>query len=381
MTRNKEKSKDVSIYGMRLMAMAVLMAIAGVVMILSATSISARAEHLSSFAYLSRQSIRVVAGLILMVIASRIDYHRIRPVSFLALMVTLVFLVICLLPGTEAIAPVIGGARRWIHLGSFSFQPSELAKFFLICWAAGYLMRKQDSINSFVKGFVPFGVFVGIFSLLILSQPDFSMAALIVFMVFMVGFIGGIRPAHILLVSLVVLPLVTYKYVVKVKFRIDRVTSYRGEVPDKDGIGYQANQSQIALGSGGITGLGLGQSRQKYFYLPAAHTDFIFSIIGEELGFLGTTATILTYFLLTLFGLKVARGAPDYYGFLLASGLTLMIFTTALMHVAVASGLTPTTGLPLPFLSYGGTNLATTFGAVGILDNISRHCAETAADA
>ena len=380
MGRNKEK-KDVSIYGIRLMGIAVLMACAGVIMILSATSISARAEHLSSFAYLSRQALRVAVGLVVMIVASRFDYHHIRPVSFVALMIITAFLVICLLPGTERLAPVIGGARRWIHLGSLSFQPSELAKFFLVCWAAGYLVRKQDSLLSFSRGFVPFALFVGLFFMLVVTEPDLSMAAMILCMVFVIGFIGGIRPLHIILVMLVLVPLVTYKYVMKVEFRSNRLDSFLAAEASKDGIGYQAYQSRIALGSGGIAGVGLGQSRQKYFYLPAAHTDFIFSIIGEEIGFLGTTATILAFCLLALFGLKVARGAPDYYGFLLASGLTLMIFISALLNVAVVSGLTPTTGLPLPFFSFGGTNLVTTFWAVGILDNISRQSAEGSADA
>ncbi len=361
-----------------MMVLSVLMALAGIIIILSATHISARSENLGSFAYLEKQALRAAVGIVVMLISSRIDYHRMRAISFLALVATAALLIVCLIPGTYGIAPVIGGARRWIHLGSVSFQPSELAKFFLVCWAAGYLVRKRELLHSFKAGFLPFLIFIGIFFLLVVKQPDLSMAAVLLVMVFTVGFIGGIRPAHILLIVLLAVPLVTYRYVVKVGYRSERLTSFLDSGVDKSGIGYQAYQSRIALGSGGITGLGLGQSRQKYFYLPAAHTDFIYSIIGEELGFLGTLAVLSAFLALCVMGVKVARGAPDYYGFLLASGLTMMIFCSALLHMMVVSGMTPTTGLPLPFFSYGGTNLVTTMWAVGIMINISRSGAKGA---
>ena len=372
----KEVNKEPQ--GNRMMIISVLMALAGIIMILSATHISARGENLSGFAYLEKQAIRAAVGIVVMLIASRIDYRRMRAISFLALVVIAVLLIICLIPGTYGIAPVIGGARRWIHLGPLSFQPSELAKFFLVCWAAGYLVRKREVINNFRTGFLPFLVFVGIFFLLVVKQPDLSMAAVLMVMVFTVGFIGGIKPVHIVMIALLMLPLVTYKYVMKVGYRSERLTSFLDSGVNKSGIGYQAYQSKIALGSGGIGGLGLGQSRQKYFYLPAAHTDFIFSIIGEEMGFLGTMFVLAAFLALCITGVKVARGSPDYYGFLLASGLTMMIFCSALLHMAVVSGLTPTTGLPLPFFSYGGTNLVTTMWGVGIMINISRASAKGA---
>jgi len=374
----RTKKKDPSIYGSRLILAALLLAISGIIMILSATSISALAENLSSFAYVRKQTVRVLLGVVVMLAASRVDYHRIRPLSFFALLAIAVFLVICLLPGSKSLAPVIGGARRWVHLGWFSFQPSELAKFFLICWSAGYLVRKKEVIRNFSQGFIPFVIVVGIFFLLVLRQPDLSMAAVILALVFLTGFIGGIRPTHLIMLALLLLPLMTYVYVMKVDYRSERLTSFFEGEADKSGIGYQAYQSKLALGSGGISGVGLGQSRQKFFFLPAAHTDFIFAILGEELGFLGTTVVVGTFCWLSFLGFKIARGSPDYYGFLLASGLTLMIFTTAILNMAVASGLAPTTGLPLPFFSYGGTNLVTTFWAVGILDNISRRSSEPA---
>jgi len=374
----RSKKKDPSLYGSHLMLAALLLAISGIIMILSATSISALAESPSSFTYLRKQALRVLLGVAVMLVASRVDYHRIRPISFFALLASAVFLAICLLPGTKSIAPVIGGARRWIHLGLFSFQPSELTKFFLICWSAGYLVRKREVIRNFSKGFIPFLIVVGIFFLLVLKQPDLSMAALILVLVLITGFIGGIRPAQLILPAFLLLPLMTYIYVMKVDYRSERLTSFFEGEANKSGIGYQAYQSKLALGSGGIYGVGLGKSRQKYFFLPAAHTDFIFAILGEELGFLGTTVVAGAFCWISFLGLKIARAAPDYYGFLLASGLTLMIFTTAVLNMAVVSGLAPITGLPLPFFSYGGTNLVTTFWAVGILDNISRRSAEQA---
>lgn len=374
----RTKKKDTSIYGSRLILAALLLAISGIIMILSATSISALAENLSSFAYLRKQAVRVLLGVVVMFAASQFDYHRIRPLSFFALLASAVFLVICLLPGTKSLAPVIGGARRWVNLGLFSFQPSELVKFFLICWSAGYLVRKKDLIRNFSQGFVPFVVIAGIFFFLVLKQPDFSMAAVILALVLLIGFIGGVRPAHLIMLAFLLLPLMTYMYVMKVDYRNERLASFLEGETTKSGIGYQSYQSKLALGSGGISGVGLGQSRQKYFFLPAAHTDFIFAILGEELGFLGTTVVIGAFCWLSFLGIKIARGAPDYYGFLLASGLTLMIFSTAILNMAVVSGLAPTTGLPLPFFSYGGSNMVITFWAVGILANINRRSSEPA---
>ena len=366
------KEKDVSVYGFQLSLVSLLMAVAGIIMVLDATSISARAEHLSTFAYLGKQSLRVVLGIVVMFIASRIDYHRMRPISFIALLVTAVFLVLCLVPGTRSIAPLIGGARRWIHLGGISFQPSELARFFLICWTAGYLVRKKEQILDFRNGVLPLVVFSGIFFLLVVRQPDFSSAAIILALVFLTGLLGGIKIRHLMLLGLVALPFITYKCVMQVGYRNERWNSFIEGDADKSGTGYQGYQSRLALGSGGAAGVGLGQSRQKYSFLPAAHTDFIFAIIGEELGFLGATLVLITFCYFCYLGVKIAKGAPDYYGFLLASGLTLMIFASAILNVAVVSGLAPTTGLPLPFFSFGGTNLVITFWAVGILNNISR---------
>ncbi len=376
-TERSERQVDTLALGNRLMVIAILLSVAGIVVLLSATSISAQAEHLSSYAYLPRQAMRVLIGLGVMWLASRFDYHRLRPLSILALLVTAGLLVCCLLPGTRGIAPLIGGARRWIHLGPISFQPSELAKFFLVIWAAGYLVRKRELIHRLGRGLMPFLVFTGIFFLLVVRQPDLSMAAFIMVVVVGTGFLGGIRLSHLLLVGLLALPLVTYKYVMGVGYRNERLTSFldSGE-EDRSGIGYQAYQSKLALGSGGLAGVGLGQSRQKYFYLPEAHTDFIFSIIGEELGFLGTTFVIGAFIFLAVLGARIALHAADYYGFLLAAGLSLMIFLSALLHMAVTSGLTPTTGMPLPFFSYGGTHLVTTLWGVGIIHNISRQAQE-----
>ena len=272
------KEKDVSVYGFQLSLVSLLMAVAGIIMVLDATSISARAEHLSTFAYLGKQSLRVVLGIVVMFIASRIDYHRMRPISFIALLVTAVFLVLCLVPGTRSIAPLIGGARRWIHLGGISFQPSELARFFLICWTAGYLVRKKEQILDFRNGVLPLVVFSGIFFLLVVRQPDFSSAAIILALVFLTGLLGGIKIRHLMLLGLVALPFITYKCVMQVGYRNERWNSFIEGDADKSGTGYQGYQSRLALGSGGAAGVGLGQSRQKYSFLPAAHTDFIFEI-------------------------------------------------------------------------------------------------------
>ena len=368
----KAGPKEITRYGNRLVLVAVILSLGGLMMILSATSISARVQNLSSYLYLEKQTARVLIGLAVMALASRIDYHRLRLIGFISLLATAVLLIICLLPGTKAIAPVIGGARRWILFGPVSLQPSELAKFFLICWAAGYLVQNKEVIRQFKRGFLPFVILVGVFFILIVSQPDLSTALIILMLVFLTGYVGGLRPAHLILLGLCLVPLVTYTYVVKVGYRSERLVSFLEGDVDKSGSGYQVHQSKLALGSGGITGVGLGSSKQKYFFLPAAHTDFILAIIGEELGFSGCIAVVLAFWYFGWLGLRIARSAGDYYGFLLAAGLTMMIVFSAMLNMAVVAGLIPTTGLPLPFLSYGGTNLIISFWAVGILNNISR---------
>ncbi|MEA2062422.1 MAG: putative lipid II flippase FtsW [Gemmatimonadota bacterium] len=368
----KTDSKPASCYGSRLVLMAIILSLAGLMIILSATSISAFEKHLSSYLYLEKQAGRLLLGLVVMAVASRFDYRRMRLVSFIALIACAVLLIICLIPGTYGIAPVIGGARRWITLGPLRFQPSELAKFFLICWAAGYLVQRKNLIGRFKSGFLPFIILTGIFCLLVVSQPDLSTALILLMLVLLVGYIGGIRPVHLILIGLLLTPLVAYKYIYRVSYRSERLASFLSGNADKSGMGYQAYQSRLALGSGGLTGIGLGNSKQKYFFLPAAHTDFILAITGEELGFLGCTAVVLTFFYFGWLGMRIAMSAPDHYGFLLASGLTLMIVFSALLNMAVVAGLTPTTGTPLPFLSYGGTNLIVSFWAVGILNNIGR---------
>ena len=367
----KAGAKDPARYGNRLVLVALVLALTGLMMILSATSFSSRVQNLSTYLYLERQAARVLIGLAVLALASRVDYHRLRLIGFLSLVVTAALLVICLLPGTKSIAPVIGGARRWILLGPLSMQPSELAKFFLICWAAGYLVQNREVIRRFRRGFLPFVIMVGVFFSLIVSQPDLSMALIILMLVLLIGYVGGLRPMHLILLGLCLVPLVTYTYVVKVGYRNERVTSFLDGETDKSGSGYQPHQSELALGSGGISGVGLGSSKQKYFFLPAAHTDFILAIIGEELGFLGCTAVILAFGYFGWLGLRIAQSAGDYYGFLLASGLTMMIVFAAMLNMSVVAGLIPTTGLPLPFLSYGGTNLIISFWSVGILNNIS----------
>ena len=367
----KAGAKDPARYGNRLVLVALVLALTGLMMILSATSFSSRVQNLSTYLYLERQAARVLIGLAVLALASRVDYHRLRLIGFLSLVVTAALLVICLLPGTKSIAPVIGGARRWILLGPLSMQPSELAKFFLICWAAGYLVQNREVIRRFRRGFLPFVIMVGVFFSLIVSQPDLSMALIILMLVLLIGYVGGLRPMHLILLGLCLVPLVTYTCVVKVGYRSDRVISFLDGDTDKSGSGYQPHQSELALGSGGISGVGLGSSKQKYFFLPVAHTDFILAIIGEELGFLGCTAVILAFGYFGWLGLRIAQSAGDYYGFLLASGLTMMIVFAAMLNMSVVAGLIPTTGLPLPFLSYGGTNLIISFWAVGILNNIS----------
>ena len=244
-------------------------------------------------------------------------------------------------------------------------------------------MRKQEVIRSFKQGFLPFICVTGLFFLLIVGQPDLSTALIIMMMVLAAGYIGGIKPTHLIILMLIAAPVITYKYVVKVGYRSERLTSFLDSTQKKDdrsGSGYQAYQSKKSLSVRAESAeWDSVKSKQKYFFLPAAHTDFILAILGEEIGFIGTSAVVLLFLYLGWLGYRIALLSGDFYGFLLASGLTVMIILSALLNIAVVSGLAPTTGLPLPFLSYGGTNLLTSFCAIGIIKNISRQAATAGA--
>jgi cell division protein FtsW len=265
-----------------------------------------------------------------------------------------------------------GGVRRWEYLGPLSFQPSDLVRLALVLHMAHWLARRGDKIRDFRRGLLPHLVLIGFVLGLIVLQPDLGTALLIGMILLGLLFVGRVRLLHVWLVGMGALPFL-YLLVYRVEYRWDRLKAYLDPSADPMGIGYHINQSLTSLGTGGILGVGLGAGRQKHLHLPEPHTDFVFSVIGEELGFMGASFILILFLVFAWRGLRIARRAADVEGFFLATGLTLMITLYAFFNIAVAIGLVPTTGLPLPFISYGGSSLLLSLIGTGILLNISSH--------
>lgn len=341
----------------------------GILMIYSSSTVYARDNCGDSYFYVKRQLIWGVAGMASCLILRRLDYHFFRRRSRLLILFGIIILAAVLVPGLGRTG---GGARRWLYLGGVGFQPSELVKYLLIIYLADLLSRHQDRIRSFLSGFLPALAATALPAVLVVLQPDLGSAVSMAAIGMLMLFLAGARPRHLVIPVAAALPALVI-LVARVGYRKQRILAFLNPWADPRGSGFQIIQSLIALGSGGVTGLGLGESRQKLFYLPAATTDFIFSILGEELGFVGAGSVVLLVAGLTVTGFFIARRAPDLFGFLLASGITAMLSLQALVNMGVSSGLLPTKGLPLPFVSYGGSNLVVSFAAVGILLNISAH--------
>jgi cell division protein FtsW len=297
-----------------------------------------------------------------------IDYRKLKKFAKPWLLLSLLLLILVLIPG---IGKEVSGARRWFRFKTISFQPSEFATLAIILYVADFINRKGEMAKTLWRGFVPQILVLGLVVLLVLMQPDLGTAMAIGIVIFIMLFIGGIKLSHLLSIILLSLPLL-YVLIFSVPYRRMRIMAFLNPWLDPKGSGFQIIQSQVALGSGGIFGVGLGHSKQKLFYLPAAHTDFIFSIIGEELGLLGTVGVIILFIIFIRQGLKIIKNAPDKFGYFLSLGLVLTIALKAIINIGVSCGALPTKGLPLPFISYGGSSLVFDMVAVGILVNIAR---------
>lgn len=306
---------------------------------------------------------------LLLTVMSKIDYHYLQKLSIPLLVVSFILLVLVLVPG---IGTVTNGARRWIRLNRvLGIQPSEFAKLVMLIFIANYLAKNQGRMSQFIYGFViPMGVAV-VISALVLKEPDFGTAAFIAILSLILLMIGGTRMIYVILAAMAVTPCI-HKMLFDVPFRKIRLLVFLDPWKDPSGAGYQIIQSWIALGSGGLTGLGLGSSRQKLFFLPESNSDFIFTIIGEEFGFLGASLVIGLFLLLVWHGLKIVHAAKDVFGFFLGLGITVMFGLQAILNIAVVSGVLPTKGIPLPFVSSGGSSLLFSMIGVGILVNIAR---------
>ncbi|HEV2132471.1 MAG TPA: putative peptidoglycan glycosyltransferase FtsW [Longimicrobiaceae bacterium] len=342
----------------------------GLMELYSASAFMAQAAGLPAHFYAVRQLVGAVAGVALALLLSRIDYRRLRELAWPLLLMVLLLLLVVIMPGTEAIAPRVNGARRWLQLG-ISIQPSEFAKLALIIWTAALAVKKQPRLHSLRKGLLPFLVVWLAVVVPVVLQPNLSAALLLVLLSALVLFAGGARIGHFILLGLVAVPVV-WSQIEGAGYRLRRIVAFLDPTADPAGISYQIRQSLIAVGSGGVGGRGFGQSQQKFGFLPEPHNDFLFSMIAEEWGLLGVLFTVTLFTAFALVGYRIGRRAPDLFGYLLAVGMTNLIVVSALLHMGVALALLPTTGITLPFMSYGRSALLVSFAAVGILLSVAR---------
>ena len=318
-----------------------------------------------------RQLSGAVVGGALLLLASRLDYYRWRQLAWPLLLLTLIFLLIPLLPFTRPIAPSVNGARRWIDFGLLNFQPSEVARLVVVIWCAMLASKKGQQVREFKKGVLPFLLILALVAILILLEPNLSMATLVALLGGLVLFTSGAKIGHFALVTGFGMMLV-FQQIRDAQYRLARLLTFLNPGDATTEAGFQIHQSLVGIGSGRLLGVGFGEGQQKLGYLPYAYSDFLFSTIGEEWGFLGILVVVSLFALFCWLGFRIARTAADPFGQYLAVGLTATIGLTAFMHMAVSLGLVPTTGLTLPFMSYGRSSQVISLLGTGILINVGR---------
>jgi len=341
----------------------------GLVMVYSSSAMFSLEQYNSSLFFLKHHLLHLLVGAILTVFVMSLDLNLIRRWAKPLFFVSLVLLILVFVPG---LGRTVGGARRWLWLGRFSFQPSELAKWTTVLFLADLLSGKGDGEARLPGRYFLFGlVAVGVTAALILIQPDLGDALSLAIVAIILFFAARIQLSYIFSLALICLPAV-YFSIINVPYRKKRIVAFLNPWADIRGTGFQLVQSYLALGLGGLWGVGLGQSKQKLFYLPAAHTDFVFSIIGEELGFFGTASVLILFMLFLWQGMKIALRSTQTFIKLLSLGIVASLTLSATVHIAVVCGAVPTKGLPLPFISYGGSSLVFNMVAVGLLLNSAR---------
>ncbi len=345
---------------------ALALVVMGVVMVYSTSYMVAMNRFGDEFFFMKKHLVYAGVGLVLFLAASRIPYPLYRKLVYPLLLLAAGLLLLIYVPGIGFKA---GGARRWIHLGPLAFQPSEPAKLAVVVFLAYSLSKRTERIKDFYFGFLPNIIIPGAVILLVLMEPDLGTSLTLSAIVFTMCFLGGVRLRYLLGLLVPALPLV-YLVITRYAYMGKRIMVFLDPWKDARGAGFQMVQSFLAFGSGGVTGVGLGEGMQKLFFLPEAHTDFILSVIGEELGLVGVGLVIAFYIVFLVSGIKIALKAKDLFGAYLAMGLTIMVALQAVVNMGVVLGLLPPKGLTLPFISYGGTSLVINMIAVGILLNI-----------
>ena len=343
--------------------------VTGLVMVLSASSVSAYANYGSSFLFFQRQILWTIIGVVGFLFFSHADYRRLKRFGYVAIVIVVLMLVAVLIPG---VGRTVGGSSRWLGVGTFVFQPSEFAKLALILFAADvFSRRKENRFGDLANTALPMLPVMGVLALLVMLQPDLGTTILLAAIGFGLLFVAGAPMRHLV-------PMGALGVVMAIgaglasPYRRVRLLAFMDPWKDPLDTGYHTIQSLIALGSGGWFGVGLGASRQKWAYVPNAHTDFIYAILGEEMGLLGTFAVLGMFALLTYLGVRIARSAPDRFGLLIASGITIWIATQALVNIGAVTASLPITGVPLPLVSFGGSSMVISLVAMGILTNIAR---------
>ena len=358
-----------------LFAATVGLALFGVVMVYSASAIIAARENQNQFHYVLKQGVFVAIGFFVMLLMMQFNYQQLK-----SRRVVYGLLLICTIGlfGVFAFSAT-NGAHRWLKFPGFSLQPSEVSKLALILFLAYFLEKRAGEEGDFWRTFLPCGMVTGWLAALIVIEPDFGTAMMLVFIFVVVIYIAGARVAHLAMAAAPAL-LVAGGLLIFVPWRLQRLVTFLDPWADPQGAGFQVVQSLIAIGSGGIDGLGFAQGKQKMLFLPFAHSDFIFAVVGEELGLVGAITIVLVFALFLWRGVRTALLAPDRFGMLLSLGIVTSIVAQALFNISVVLSLVPTKGIPLPFISYGGSSLVPTLAAVGILLNVSQHASGNIAD-
>lgn len=341
----------------------------GIVMVYSTSAVIAMERFNDPQFFLKRHCLWLIFGFIAMITIMRIDYREIRRFTYPLLLASVILLILVFIPHFGKAA---GGARRWLSFGLISFQPAELVKFTLVLFLAHSLVKRKDCLNDFTDGYLPNLIVIGVFFILILIQPDLGSVVVISIVAFILMAVAGIKPSFLVKSFLMMIPFL-YIAVFNVGYRRKRIMAFLDPWNDPLNTGFQTVQSFMALGRGGFFGFGLGEGKQKLFYLPEPHTDFVFSVLGEELGFIGTLSVIILFLILIWRGIRVSLRAPDLYGTYLSLGIILTIGIQVVINMGMVTGLLPTKGLPLPFISVGGSSLVVTMVSIGVLLNISEH--------
>jgi cell division protein FtsW len=363
----KKHTTQTAAYDIQLLFPVLFLVGIGIVMVYSASSAVALKKFGSDYLFLKKQALFALVGIIGLVICRHFPYRWYRPLTYPLLALALLFLIAIQVTDFGYSA---GGSARWLRFGLFSFQPSEFARFAMVVFLAYSLEKKTEKIKEFSVGFLPHVLVFGVFAVCIFKQPDFGSILILAAVTWLMMFVGGVRCLH-LCTSLIALLPAAYYFLIYAEYRVKRILSFLDPWQYPADEGYQVVHSLMAFGTGGLWGVGIGKGHQKLFYLPEPHTDFIFSVIGEEIGLVGVLIIIALYGLILIKGIQIARNAPDTFGSLLSLGLTTAMGLQICINMGVAMGLLPTKGLTLPFLSYGGTSLLLNMAAIGILMNIS----------